>query len=326
MINRRTILGATLALPVGQAAMAQPGAAAAEALRWPPQDHFRLWPGRPPGAPATLPGDASTTAASDPLRLRGIADPIVGVFRPARPNGTAVLTIPGGGYGFVSIGNEGLDVARALNPAGITVFALAYRLPNEGWASRQDVPLQDAQRAMRLIRAGAARYGIDPARLGVCGFSAGGHLAGSVTVGHDDRVYAPVDAADRQSARPAFSGLIYPVTDISLQSHRGSRDNLAGPDASPAVFDRYDIPRRVTAATPPVFLVHSIDDDVVPVEQSLAMIAACRRAKVPVEAHLFQRGGHGYGAASAPADSGRRQWPELFLRWIGEQGIAVRPG
>lgn len=322
MIDRRTILGGALALPVARAAFAQDATGGKALTPWPPRERFTLWPGRPPGSPATLPVYAPSMNGRPGARelwLRGIAEPVVGVFRPARPNGTAVLAIPGGGYGFVSIENEGIDVAKALNPAGITVFALAYRLPGEGWAQRQDVPLQDAQRAMRLIRSGAARYGIDPARLGVCGFSAGGHLAGSLTVAHDDRVYAPLDPADRLSPRPAFTGLVYPVTNIGTMSHRGSRDNLAGPDAPTNVYRRYDIPKRVTPATPPVFLAHSIDDDVVPVDQSLAMIAACRAAKVPVEAHLFEKGGHGWGASHAPVDSSRRDWTDLFIRWIGER-------
>ncbi|KQN36977.1 esterase [Sphingomonas sp. Leaf407] len=319
-IDRRTILGAAIALPVAARAATVQGGETPTA--WPPREHFRLWPGRPPGSPATLPAYAPSMHGRPGTRelwLRGVAEPVVGVFRPARPNGIAVLSIPGGGYGFVSIENEGIDVAKALNPAGITVFALAYRLPGEGWAQRQDVPLQDAQRAMRLIRANAARYGIDPAKLGVCGFSAGGHLAGSVTVAHDDRVYAPLDTADRQSARPAFTGLVYPVTNIGTMSHRGSRDNLAGPNAEDAVYARYDIPARVTTQTPPVFLAHSIDDGTVPVDQSLDMIAACRRAKVPVEAHLFENGGHGWGALHSPADSSRRTWTDSFIRWISER-------
>jgi acetyl esterase/lipase len=327
-IDRRTILGAALALPTSGMALAQAtaprSAGAPEAMTpWPPRESFRLWPAQPPGAPDPLPRYAPSMNGRPGARelwLRGVATPVVGVFRPAKPNGTAILSIPGGGYGFVSIENEGIDVARALNPLGYTVFALAYRLPGEGWAQRQDVPLQDAQRAMRLIRANAARYGIDPAKLGVCGFSAGGHLAGSVTVAHDDRVYTPIDAADRLSARPAFVGLVYAVTNIGTTSHAGSRDNLAGPNAEDAVYARYDIPKRVTAQTPPVFLAHSIDDGTVPVDQSLDMLAACRTAKVPVEAHLYERGGHGWGALHAPADSARRTWTDQFARWIRERG------
>jgi len=322
-IDRRTMLGVALGAGLALPHLAEAQGSGEALTPWPPREHFRLWPGKAPGAPATPIAYAPSMNGRPGMRelwLRGVGDPVVGVYRPARPNGTAILSIPSGGYGFVSIENEGIDMAKALNPAGITVFALAYRLPGEGWAQRQDVPLQDAQRAMRLIRANAARYGIDPAKLGCCGFSAGGHLAGSLTVAHDDRVYPPVDAADTQSARPAFTGLVYPVTNIGTMSHRGSRDNLAGPNAPDAVYARYDIPTRVTAQTPPVFLAHSIDDGTVPVDQSLDMIAACRRAKVPVEAHLFEKGGHGWGALHSPADSSRRRWTDLFVRWIGERG------
>ncbi|PAX09652.1 alpha/beta hydrolase [Sphingomonas lenta] len=312
MIDRRTLLGATAALPFASPARAQ-GASPA----WPPAEHFKLWPGRPPGAGARLPAPRPGDPRSErELWLTGVAEPVVGVYRPARPDGRAVLSIPGGGYRFVSIENEGINVARALNPAGITVFALAYRLPGEGWADRADVPLQDAQRAMRLIRADARRYGVDPAGLGVLGFSAGGHLAASLTVGHDDRVYRPLDAADRQSARPAYSGLVYPVTSLTtLSAHRGSSDSLIGPTPDPAIAARYDTPRRVTAATPPLFMVHAMDDTVVPVEQVLDMVAAARAAKVPVETHLFDRGGHGFGALNAPERSPARLWTELFERW-----------
>lgn len=318
MIHRRTLLGAAAALPVARTALAQDGGM----TPWPPTEHFKLWPGRPLGAPERLPVYSPVMAGSSPrreLHLTGVAEPVVGVYRAARPDGRAVLALPGGGYRFVSIENEGINVARALNPAGITVFALAYRLPGEGWARRADVPLQDAQRAMRLIRASAGRYGVDPAKLGTVGFSAGGHLAASLTVGHGDRVYAPVDAADSQSARPAFSGLVYPVTSLGASTaHRGSTEMLLGPSPEPATVARYDTPRRVAADAPPLFLVHATDDGVVPLEQTLAMIAAARAAKVPVEAHLFERGGHGFGALFAPERSPARLWTDLFERWTRE--------
>ena len=329
MIDRRTLIAAAITAPVATAPVAAAPAAAFipapaipladAATLWPPREHLALWPGTAPGTPARLPTYAPTTqggSGAPELRLRGIATPLVGVYRPERPDGRAVLVIPGGGYGFVAIENEGLGSARALNPAGITVFVLAYRLPGEGWCNRADVPLQDAQRAMRLIRAAAARFGIAPAMLGVLGFSAGGHLAAALTVGHADRVYAPVDAADAQSARPAHAGLIYPVTSLATPStHRGSSDALLGPAPAAATIARYDTPRRLTAATPPLFVVHSMDDTTVPVEQSLDLITAARTAKVTVEAHLFERGGHGYGPLKAPADAPHHLWPSLYDRW-----------
>lgn len=320
-IDRRTLLGTALALPVAAAASQGAQAQARTGMTpWPPAEHFRLWPGKAPGAPAKLPTprpEMSGNPAQPELWMRGTADPIVAVYRPERPDGRAVLSIPGGGYGFVSLENEGIDVASVLNPLGITVFVLSYRLPGDGWANRADVPLQDAQRAMRLIRANAGRYGIDPAKLGVLGFSAGGHLAASLTVGHDDRIYTPVDAADRQSARPAYSGLVYPVTSLSRPgTHSGSGNNLLGPNPDEATRRRYDTPPRITGATPPLFLVHAIDDPLVPLEQSLDVLAAARAAKVPVEVHFFEKGGHGFGAKHLPETAPGRGWLRLFDLWM----------
>lgn len=319
MISRRTLIAATAALPLATRATAQ----ARPQTPWPPAEHVKLWPGPPPGAPNPLPRYApemSGNPADPELWLRGVVEPVIGVFRAERPDGRAVLSIPGGGYGFVSIENEGIDVARALNPQGITVFALAYRLPGEGWANRADVPLQDAQRAMRLIRANAARYAIDPTRLAALGFSAGGHLAAALTVGHADRVYAPIDAADRQSARPDATGLVYPVTRMSDPRTRGrSTDNLLGPTPAPETVTRYDTPPRVRADTPPLFIAHAMDDPAARVEESFAILAAARAANVPVEAHLFERGGHGFGARRAAEGTPPREWPHLFDLWLRQR-------
>ncbi len=322
VIDRRSLIGAMATVPLAGHVTAQTAPASTSMTPWPPGEHFPLWPGRPPGARATLPTpnpSMNGPAGRQELWLRGTADPIVAVFRPERPDGRAVLTIPGGGYGFVSIQNEGIDVAKTLNPHGITVFALSYRLPSEGWDDQANVPLQDAQRAMRLIRANAARYGIDPAKLGIVGFSAGGHLAASLTVGYDDKVYTAIDAADRQSAKPAFSGLVYPVASLSTpHTHPGSRDNLLGPNPDPATKARYDTPRRINPTTAPLFLVHAVDDGLVPLDQSIDVLTQARAAKVPVEAHFFERGGHGFGALSAPQGSPARLWPDLFDRWIAQ--------
>jgi acetyl esterase/lipase len=282
---------------------------------WPPAEHFPLWPGRAPGAPEPLPILAPTMNGPHDRRelwLRGVAEPMVAVFRPARPDGRALLVIPGGGYGFVSVHNEGIDVASTLTPQGITCFVLAYRLPGEGWTSRADVPLQDAQRAMRLIRARAATWGVDPAKLGLIGFSAGGHLGGALAVGHDDPVYAPVDEADRLPARPAYAGLAYPAI--------GGFAPFWGDSPSAEIRSRYTIVPRIGPQTPPLFLVHAMNDPVVPIQNSLDLIAAARTNHVPVEAHLFERGGHGFGALHLPEASSGRMWPELFARWTAARG------
>ena len=242
------------------------------------------------------------------------------VFRPKVPNGAAALLIPGGGYIRVVIDKEGFEVARRLAGAGVTCFVLRYRLAREGWTSR-DVALQDAQRAMRLIRAGASAYGIDPARVVAMGFSAGGHVAASLATGYARDVYAPLDAADRLAARPDLSALIYPVIEMSRPfAHAGSREALLGKDPPADLEAAYSPQHHVTDRTPPTFLVHAADDASVPLENSLAYLSALRAAKVPAELHVFEEGGHGFGiylARGKPAHA----WPDLFLTWADRKGL-----
>lgn len=260
-------------------------------------------------------GDASYRQ----LWIKGVAQPEVNVFRPALPDGSAILAIPGGGYSFIAVQNEGVDVATFFNPKRTTVFVLTYRLPGEGWADRAIAPLQDAQRAMRLIRSRAADFRIDPERLGILGFSAGGQLASDLAVSFDQPVYGPVDAADRLSARPAFVGLIYPVTTLGAETHGGSRDNLLGPSAPPELIAARSPVLHVSAATPPSFIVAAFDDDTVPPANSLDWIAACRRSNVSVEAHLFAEGGHGFGL-HLPRENPGSRWPDLFALWMRQHG------
>lgn len=311
-IDRRTMIGGTL----GLAAVTAASRASAQATAsWPPPEHFPLWPGRPPGSPKTLPRYAPSMNGTPPRRelwLRGVAEPIVGVYRPANPDGRALLSLPGGGYQFISVENEGINVARTFAPRGMTVFVLAYRLPGEGWLEPEDVPLQDAQRAMRLIRRDAAKYAIDPAKLGCVGFSAGGLLAASLAVASDDPVYAEVDRADELSARPAYAGLVYPVVSGSMM--RVGKNPSA----------RFDAPVRVRPDTPPIFITHALDDDTVPAREPLAMMEACRAAGVPVEAHFLAEGGHGFGPAYLAPDHPGSRWPELFDLWIKRTLAAPR--
>jgi acetyl esterase/lipase len=254
------------------------------------------------------------------LWIKGIAAPEVNVFRPALPDGSAILAIPGGGYAFLAVQNEGLHVAERFNAERTTVFVLTYRLPDEGWSDREAVPLQDAQRAMRLIRSRAGEFKIDPDRLGVLGFSAGGHLAADLSVSYGEQVYARVDAADRQSARPAFSGLIYPVATLDADvTHGETRDKLLGKDAAPDLLQTRSPQRHINPECPPSFVVHAFDDGLVPIENSMRWIAAARAAKVPVEAHLLAEGGHGFGLHLPPDNPGSR-WPDLFALWMRKHG------
>jgi acetyl esterase/lipase len=317
-LTRRTLLvgaGATVAA-VGMPAAAQLAAT---------DETVPLWPASPPGRQGTAITRKVDDQSKDPARpdrfVRGIDRPVMVVRRPARPNGAAVLILPGGGYEFLSYDNEGTSQAAWLNAQGITAFILPYRLPAEGWDRRELVPLQDAQRAMRLIRAGAGRYGVDPRRVAVLGFSAGGHLAGSLATRHGEATYAPVDAADRLSARPELAGLIYPVVSLAAPfTHGGSRDSLLGPNASEALRRAGSVEMRVDAATPPVFLTHCSDDGLVPVANSLALYSALLTAKRPVEMNLFDEGGHGFGVR-LPAAMPAAAWPRLFTTFAARKGV-----
>jgi acetyl esterase/lipase len=287
---------------------ATPRAAATE-YRWPSRERLSLWPGDAPGhegyrAP-TLPHDWPQQF------LRGIERPELHVFRPAEPVGRALLVCPGGAYLFVSRENEGLDVARAFNALGVTVFVLTYRLPCEGWHARADVPLQDAQRAIRLIRHRATQFGIDPDQVGVMGFSAGGHLAATLATSWQDAVYAPRDTVDLESARPAHAALIYPVITLtSPLGHADSTRNLLGEAPQAALVAHRSPEQRVDAKTPRVFLAHAADDDVVPVAHAELMHGALSAAGVSSEMHLFERGDHAFGIGRP--GTGSALWPALY--------------
>jgi acetyl esterase/lipase len=255
--------------------------------------------------------------------VANVATPELRIFSPKRANGHAVLVIPGGGYQFVSVQNEGADFAAKLNERGYTVFVLVYRLPAEGWQQGGDVPLQDAERAMRVIRANAARWAIDPRTLSVVGFSAGGHLAATLATDFAQPVYAPVDAADTGSARPFAAALIYPVVTMALPgTHAVSRELLLGPNPSPTQIARRSAQLHVGADTPPLFLVHALDDPAVPVTNSLDLLAAMRTANRPVEAHLLQEGGHAF--ASGYAGSPTATWIDTFDAWLARARATQR--
>ena len=301
-------------------------AAASPAVAEPPDptEVVPLWPGPPPGAPVPPPHemvvDRVETSGFQDRYVTGVGRPLMTVFRPKSPTGAAALVVPGGGYVRVVIDKEGFEIARRLNAAGVTAFVLRYRLPPEGWANPGAVPLQDGQRAVRLIRSRARDYGVDPRRVAVIGCSAGGHLAATLATDHALAAYEANDAADRQSARPDLTALLYPVIDMAAPfAHAGSRTALLGPAPTAAEEAAHSPHRRVTPETPPTFLAHAADDPAVPVENSLQLLAGLRAAKVPAEAHIFEEGGHGFGirlAHGKPAEA----WPDLFLAWAGRRG------
>ena len=302
---------------------------AATAQHREPDDVIALWPhGAVPGSQAldaTL-AEEIVERSEDPDTIRdryvaGITRPRLLVFRPEAPNGAALLMLPGGGYQRVVLDKEGIESAERFNAAGITVFILIYRLPHEGHENGADVPLQDAQRALRLIRAMADAYDVDPDRTGVIGFSAGGHLAGSIATRFDAPVYAPVDAADTQDARPQFAALIYPVTRMTGPAvHAGSRDRLIGADPAPEMAAVHDIAEAARADAPPLFLLHATNDTSVPVANSLDVFDAFTAQGVPVDMHVFSEGGHGFGiryTEGLPV----AVWPDLVVRWMERGGF-----
>jgi len=284
-----------------------------------PEEVLELWPEGPPGAEGVA-VQPEIVDRDNPWKLRDrairfVRRPTLTVFRAAgRPRGAFVL-LPGGSYRHVVVDKEGFETARWLALEGFTVFVLFYRLPGDGWAAGPDAPLQDSQRALRLVRARATEWGIDPHRLGVVGFSAGGHLAARTATHHALRTYEPVDAADGASARPDIAAMMYPVITLDgPATHAGSRDFLLGADPSPARLRTYSAQVDVGPDTPPSFLLHAADDTSVPLENSLLMHAALRAAGVATDLHVFAEGGHGFGLRAV---SGKpvAAWRELLRDW-----------
>jgi len=320
-IDRRTALLAGLALPLAARAQTPPPATReADRLASPdPAETIDLWPAGAPGAPATLPVETvkerSTERAYNDRFAAGIARPRMAVFRPVRPGGAAVLIAPGGGYSWVVVDKEGYEMARWLAARGVTAFVLFYRLPGDGWVAGPDTPLQDSQRAMRLIRHQAGRFGVDPGRVCAMGFSAGGHACADLLARYAAPVYAPVDAADRLSARPDGAAPIYPVVSMTAPAaHAGSRRNLVGEHAAPALERAHSPHLHIAAGAPPAFLLHAEDDPSVPVDNTLLLRSALLAAKVPVETHLFPDGGHGFGLRLSRGKS-VEGWQDIFWAW-----------
>lgn len=281
-----------------------------------------LWPnGLAPGDVALPNPQHIVERSSDPAlpdrAMTRISEPYMVVYRPPRPNGAALLVTPGGGYARVVLDKEGSALVPAfVERGGYTLFVLRYRLPGEGHPHAADVPLADAQRAMRLIRARAVEFDVDPQRIGVMGFSAGGHVAASLATRFDERAYAPLDDADALSARPDLQLLIYPVIGMEPPiAHAGSRTQLLGAHPDPAQVRRYSPQQHVHRQTPAAFLLHAQDDDVVPVANTQVYLQALLDAQVPVQAHVFPVGGHGFGVRGI-ADSTLAAWPQLAMDWM----------
>ncbi len=308
MPDRRSVL---LTLATTSALLSARGAAAIGA-----PERIALWPGEPPGGGGPLGPPARDASGA----VRNVAAPVLEVYLPETPTGVAVLVAGGGGYTRIGIVKEALPAALWLAAQGITAFVLTYRLPQEGWRAGPLAPLQDGQRALRLIRANAARLRIDPDRVGVLGFSAGGHLCGLVAARSGFQAYDPVDAADGLSARPDFATLIYPVVSLEPPYDRTTtRRSLVGEAPSPEASRAWSLQTHIRPGCPTLFLVQADDDAVISPEHSRVLDEACRAAGVPVEYHRFAVGGHGFGIGRSEAPVAL--WPRLCRLWLASVGV-----
>ena len=253
------------------------------------------------------------------LRVSNIEVPTIEVFLPAKQNATgqAVLIFPGGGYEMLAYDWEGTDIAKFLNGKGIAGIVVKHRLPtgDKFGAIKHNVPLIDAQRAIRLVRSMSAKFNVRPDKIGVLGFSAGGHLASTLGTQYNREVYEPIDGIDKLTAKPDFMALAYPVIVFGQETtHQGSQDNLIGKNANEELINQYSIEKQVTKETPPTFLVHASDDLAVPVENSLAFYKALKDNNVLATMHLYPNGGHGFSLARK--NKLLRSWTERLFEWL----------
>ncbi len=311
-MDRRAVIGLGAALLSG---LPRAALAANEPLQT-----FPLWPeGIPDTTALTLaPGFAGPV---DNRIATGIAAPAMSLVSPEKPDSSALLIVPGGGYMQETIDVEGFEIARRFAEAGITCFVLSYRLPNEGWTQGPLAPIQDIQRAMRLIRANAAKLDLDVMRVAAIGFSAGGHMVSTLAARSSEDFYKPVDAVDKLDARPTVFATGYAVITMELPfAHEASREHFLGKSATDAQRAAWSVERFIKEGMPPGFLFACNDDPYVPVENTTLLADAMRARRITREVHLFESGGHGFGLR-APANSTAGTWPDLFLRWGRTRGV-----
>lgn len=268
-----------------------------------------------PGAKSSSNKEKTDTAADGMVRIAGISVPTMSIYLPekSKATGTAVIIFPGGGYRINAIKHEGWDVAKYLAENGIAAFVVKYRLPDSSTMIDPVIgPLQDAQQAISLVRQNAKAYGVNAHKIGVMGFSAGGHLASTASTHFRF-------AANPKAVRPNFSVLIYPVISfMDSNCHKGSRENLIGKMPSQENITKYSNELQVYGKTPPAFLAHAKDDKAVPYSNAVVYSDALKKNKIPVELVLVEKGGHGFGMNNKQSDV---QWPPKLMAWLKKSGF-----
>lgn len=280
------------------------------------QEVIPLWSGELPNSRQTT--EKEVVNNGDIIWIEKVQTPTLEIYLPAKKNATgkAIVICPGGGYMGLAYDWEGTDIAKWLNSKGIAAFVLKYRMPQaKSVVVSHKAPLQDAQRAMRIVRSNAVKWNVKTDQVGVMGFSAGGHLASTLGTHYDTSIYAGNDDIDKQSARPDFVILMYPV--ISMKSdytHAGSRNALLGENPNQELVLEYSNELKVTKGTPPTILIHSADDDVVPLENSIQFYQALREKEIYSEMHIYPKGGHGYSLATGQGHL--QTWPDRVHDWL----------
>ncbi len=277
-----------------------------------------LYPDSVPNSKPVPDEEKADTGTSGRIMISKISRPTLTVYLPPKEkaNGAAVIVIPGGGYRAVAAVHEGSEVAKRFNDMGVTAFVLKYRLPSDETMVNKEIgPVQDAQRAIQLVRERAKEWGIDKNRVGIIGFSAGGHLASTAGT-HFNHAY--IDAGKKANLRPDFMILVYPVISFADSiCHMGSRDNLIGKDPSPEKKKEYSNELQVTKKTPPTYLVHAEDDSTVKVQNMLLFATALQKNKVPFDFYLYEKGGHGFGLINKTSEV---KWMDLVQEWMTKGG------
>jgi len=272
----------------------------------------------PNGVPNSKKAPAAYVEKKEGYNVSLVTEPTITPYFPEKDKatGTAIIIFPGGSYINLATGHEGEAIAKEFNKFGLAAFVVKYRLPSDQIMVDKTIgPLQDAERAIQIVRQRASEWGVNPNKVGIIGFSAGGHLASTLDT-HFDKVV--IDNKDNISLRPDFAMLIYPVISFGPYAHAYSRENLIGKNPSQQLLDLYSNENQVTSNTPPTFLVHAEDDDAVPVQNSLLFYDALVKNKVKAEMHLFQEGGHGFGLINS---KNKGRWSEWAENWLKENGF-----